>query len=235
MAPIIGITSSYDQEAGQIFLPRYYIDAVAAAGGVPMVLSGVLSATMVDQILDSIDGLLLSGGVDVDPLLFGEEPEPGMGDICPERDQFELSLSRRALTMDMPLFGICRGIQVLNIAAGGTVLQDISTAVQNPLKHHQRAPRWYGTHTIKTLPGSKLAAILGGQMAVNSFHHQAVGRVAEGFKVTAWSADGVVEGIESIEHKFVLGLQCHPECMWEHDQRIFGLFKAFIAAAKISN
>ncbi|RYD03240.1 hypothetical protein N752_20630 [Desulforamulus aquiferis] len=160
MAPIIGITSSYDREAGRTFLSRYYVEAVEAAGGTPFILPSVLSERHSEQIIQSIDGLLLSGGVDVDPILFGEEPIPAMGDICPQRDLFEISLTKYALEKDTPIFGICRGIQLLNIAAGGNVFQDIVTSIAKPLKHDQSGPRWHGTHTIKTLPGSKLAPSL---------------------------------------------------------------------------
>ncbi|SHF19374.1 putative glutamine amidotransferase [Desulforamulus putei DSM 12395] len=228
--PVIGITSSYDRESGRTFLSRYYVQAVEAAGGLPLVLPCILSEGMVDKILGAIDGLLLSGGVDVDPLLFGEEPHPAMGDICPQRDRFELALTKRALAMDMPILAICRGIQVLNVAAGGTLCQDIGSAIRNPLKHDQLAPRWYGTHTIHILADSKLAAVWGDTLVVNSFHHQAVDRVAEGFRATAWSADGVVEGMESTVHSFVVGVQCHPECMYQ-DPRILALFKSFVEAA----
>ncbi|MEW6697020.1 MAG: gamma-glutamyl-gamma-aminobutyrate hydrolase family protein [Bacillota bacterium] len=231
MVPVIGITSSYDRESGRIFLSRYYIQAVEAAGGLPLVLPCILSDSRVDKILASIDGLLLSGGVDVDPLLFGEEPQRAMGDICPQRDTFELALTRRALAVDMPILAICRGLQVLNIAAGGNILQDIGLAMKDSLKHDQQAPRWYGTHTINILPDTKLAALWGTQLVVNSFHHQAVNRVAEGFRATAWSADGVMEGMESTVHKFVVGVQSHPECMYQ-DPRILKLFHAFVEAAQ---
>lgn len=232
MLPIIGITSSYDREVGRIFLSHYYIEAVEAAGGLPLVLPCILPEDHVEQVLNSIHGLILSGGVDVDPLLFGEEPLPAMGDICPRRDRLELMLTRRALALNMPVLGICRGVQILNIAAGGKVIQDIGSTMKGTFKHQQQAPRWYGTHTIRTLPGSKLAAILGEEMVVNTFHHQAVGEVAEEFAVSAWSLDGVVEGIESKKHRYVLGLQSHPECMWNYDPRILGLFQSFIQACK---
>lgn len=234
MIPVIGITGSYDRDSGRTFLSRYYIQAVEAAGGLPLVIPPILSEAHADKILSFIDGLLLSGGVDVDPLIFGEEPLPAMGDICPRRDQLELSLTRRALAMDMPIFGICRGVQVLNIAAGGGVIQDIGSAIQGAFKHDQLAPRWYGTHTVHTMPGSKLASVLGGAIVVNTFHHQAVGRVAEDFEMTAWSLDGVVEGIESKKHRFAVGVQCHPECMWDQNPRILALFQAFIEACKIT-
>lgn len=232
MIPVIGITSSYDRVTGRTFLSRHYVQAVEAAGGLPVILPCLLTEKHSEPILKSIDGLLLSGGVDVDPILYGEEPLPTMGDICPQRDRFELSLTKQALEEDMPIFGICRGIQLLNIAAGGNVLQDIGSAIKNPLKHDQSGPRWYGTHTIKTLPGSRLSSILGEKTLVNSFHHQSVDRVADGFKATAWSADGIVEGIESQVHKFVLGVQCHPECMWDRDENILNIFKAFVQAAE---
>jgi putative glutamine amidotransferase len=167
----------------------------------------------------------------VDPLLFGQEPIEAMGIICPERDAYELSLTRRALALDMPILAICRGIQVLNIAAGGNILQDIGAALKNPIKHEQKAPTWYGTHSLKVLPGSKLAASWGEQIVVNSFHHQAVDVVADEFRPTAWSSDGVIEAIESPSHRFVLGVQCHPECMWEKDARILSLFKQFVQAS----
>lgn len=228
MIPLIGITSSYDRESGRIFLSRYYVQAVEAAGGLPLVLPCVLSEHVVENILGTIDGLLLSGGVDVDPLLFGEEPQPAMGDICPQRDRFELALTRLALAKDMPILAICRGHQVLNIAAGGNIIQDIGSAIQNPLKHDQLAPRWHGTHTINMLPGSRLAAVWGEKIVVNTFHHQAIDRVAEGFATTAWSTDGIIEGIESNQHRFAVGVQSHPECMWDRDSRILDLFKVFI-------
>lgn len=232
MVPVIGITSSYDSNMGKATLSRYYIEAVEAAGGIPLVIPCIMSEAAVEPLLDSIDGLLLSGGVDVDPQLFGEEPQPALGEICPERDSFELALTRRALQQDMAILAICRGIQVLNIAAGGTVLQDIGTAIKNPLKHDQLAPRWYGTHAINVLSSSQLASIWGERITVNSMHHQAVGRVAEGFIATAWSSDGVVEAIESSKHRFTIGVQCHPECMWKEQKRVLHLFTKFVEASK---
>ncbi|GAB6158463.1 gamma-glutamyl-gamma-aminobutyrate hydrolase family protein [Desulfotomaculum varum] len=230
MRPVIGITSSYDRESGRTYLSRYYVEAVQAAGGVPMVLPCILAEDQAEEILAAVNGLLLSGGVDVDPLLFGEQPHPLMGDICPARDRFELALTRLALARDLPVLAICRGIQLLNVAAGGTLWQDVSLAVQQPLKHDQQAPRWYGTHTIQIQAGSRLAAAWGHSAVVNSFHHQAVNRVAEGFQVTARSADGIVEGLESNRHTYVVGVQCHPECMYQ-DTRILALFESFVQAA----
>ncbi|ABO51397.1 peptidase C26 [Desulforamulus reducens MI-1] len=232
MIPIIGITSSYDDKTGRTFLSRDYIQAVTAAGGLPLVLPCILPESSVPFLLELVDGLILSGGVDVDPLIFGEEPHPQMGEICPERDKFEFTLTKQALGQDLPILAICRGVQMLNIVAGGSILQDIGATVQCPVKHSQEAPRWYGTHTINILPESRLAKIWGKKMVVNSYHHQAVGTVGKGFIVSAWSVDGVVEGMESTTHSFVLGVQCHPECMWEKDTVIFQLFREFVQAAK---
>ncbi|SHK67529.1 gamma-glutamyl-gamma-aminobutyrate hydrolase family protein [Desulforamulus aeronauticus] len=231
MTPLIGITSSYDRESNRTFISRFYCQVIEAAGGLPLILPCILGEKTVDRILDKIDGLLLSGGVDVDPLLFGEEPLPSLGSICPERDTFELALTRRALTLGLPILAVCRGLQVLNIAAGGNVLQDIGSHIAKPLKHDQQAPLWYGTHSIEVLPGSRLAAIFGEKTIVNSFHHQAVARIAAGFLATAWSSDGVVEAMESSSSSFIVGIQCHPECMWEHDPKMFQLFKEFVAAS----
>ncbi|AQS60163.1 gamma-glutamyl-gamma-aminobutyrate hydrolase family protein [Desulforamulus ferrireducens] len=231
MTPLIGITSAYDRKSNRATLSSYYIQAVAAAGGLPLVLPCLLEEKSFDAILETIDGLLLSGGGDVDPLLFGEEPQPSLGAICPERDAFELALTRRALTKGIPILAICRGLQVLNIAAGGNVLQDIGASIDKPLKHDQDAPSWYGTHSIDILPDSRLAAIFGQRAIVNSFHHQAVDRIAPGFLATAWAADGVVEAMESTSSTFIVGVQCHPECMWERDEKMFGLFKEFVTAS----
>ena len=232
MTPLIGITSSYDRESNRTTLSRFYIQAVEAAGGLPLILPCLLGEKTVDSILATIDGLLLSGGVDVDPLLFGEEPLPSLGAICPERDIFELALTRRALALGVPILAICRGVQVLNIAAGGKVLQDIGSDIDKPIKHDQQAPLWYGSHSIEILPGSRLAAIFGEKAIVNSFHHQAVGQIAKGFLATAWSSDGVVEALESDSPTFIVGVQCHPECMWERDNKMFELFREFVAAAR---
>lgn len=231
MVPVIGITSSYDRGTDRTTLSRYYIEAVAAAGGLPLVIPCLLPESAVPAIFASIDGLVLSGGVDVDPLLFGEEPLPAQGEICPERDRLELALTQQALERDMPILAICRGVQLLNVAAGGTVVQDIASALPNPLKHDQEAPKWYGTHTLNVLPTSQLASIWGEKIVLNSFHHQAVGQVAEGFIATAWATDGVIEAIESPGHRFVLGVQSHPECMWDQENRILQLFKRFVEAA----
>lgn len=229
MRPLIGVTCSGDIDGGRFYLNRQYVGAVAQAGGLPLLLPDFEGFEA--DYLNGLDGILLSGGGDVDPIFFGEEPLPFTREINPRRDIFEIELARLALASGLPVLGICRGIQVLNIAAGGTVCQDISLVAESQLKHSQQAPRWYSTHGVELLPGSLLARVLDGATArVNSFHHQAVDRVAGGFTITARALDGVIEGLEA-ENGYAVGVQFHPEELWEQDERFLKLFKSLVEAA----
>ncbi len=233
MLPVIGIIPAWNEEKGQFFLSRYYTAAVEAAGGVPVLLPYMTGEPGLLAQLRLLDGLVLSGGGDVDPVYFGEEPLPGCGEISPERDKFELELARRALSRGLPVLGICRGIQVMNIAAGGDIYQDILTQVPGCLKHQQKAPRWSPTHEVIIEENTRLAGIFkAGALRVNSFHHQAVRRPAPGFVVSARSRDGIIEALESSGRGFALGVQWHPETMWERDERFLNLFKALVDAGR---
>ncbi|MEW6573577.1 MAG: gamma-glutamyl-gamma-aminobutyrate hydrolase family protein [Bacillota bacterium] len=227
---IIGITAAIDEDDERFCLTRHYVNAVTQAGGLPFILPS-LSINLAAAILERVQGLILSGGGDLDPSYFGEEPLPATKKIAPRRDAFEIAVARAALVRKIPVLGICRGLQVLNVAAGGKVFQDISLGVYNPLKHFQDAPRWHATHHIEILPGSKLASIFGTlRLRVNSFHHQAVRRLAPVFKATAWASDGVIEAIEAEVHPFAVGVQFHPEGMWENEPVFLKLFSALIAS-----
>lgn len=230
MGPLIGVTCSAGAYEPKFFINRNYAAAVAESGGIPLLLPALVGVEA--DYIKVLDGVLLSGGGDVNPILFGEEPHLSTKNISPQRDAFELELARQALAAGLPVLGICRGIQVMNIAAGGTVYQDISLIPGSAIKHLQKAPRQTPTHALDILPGSLLARLLGGVLArVNSIHHQAVNRVAGCFTVTARSPDGVVEGLEAAGSAYAVGVQFHPEEMWEHDRKFLNIFKSLVESA----
>ncbi|MDF2713147.1 MAG: gamma-glutamyl-gamma-aminobutyrate hydrolase [Paenibacillus sp.] len=229
MLPVIAVTATFDN--GHTFLHRDYSDAVVRAGGLPLAVPHMPSAEWLDRVCAVTDGLLLSGGEDVDPYLYGEEPTPGLGAISPERDRIEAQLAQRFLAADKPIFAICRGLQLLNAVAGGTLLQDIERQHDGALQHRQMAPRGHLSHRVHIEKGTLLERIVGvSPTRVNSFHHQAVRRTAPGFRVNAVAADGIVEGIESESHRFVLGVQWHPENLSGVDPVADRLFIAFVQA-----
>ncbi len=233
MKPLIGISCSYDHKEGRYFLAEAYVKSIIKAGGLPVILPGAAGITEVGTYLASLQGILLAGGGDVDPAYFDEEPQPGLGEITPERDKFEITLIKGALRKKIPVLGICRGIQVLNVACGGTVIQHIPAEIKKPLKHSQNAPRWYPTHEVFIEKSSLLGQVVKTDtLKVNSFHHQAVKETAPGFKVSSFSSDGIIEAVENPKYQFLLGIQWHPECMTEKDDKSRMLFSAFINAAK---
>ncbi|UVI27992.1 gamma-glutamyl-gamma-aminobutyrate hydrolase family protein [Paenibacillus spongiae] len=224
--PVIGVTSS--QEDGAV----NSTECTLRAGGLPLIVP--LGGEMHDivQYAELIDGLLLTGGADVDPFYYGEEPHRGLGRITPERDRLEIRLTQECLRLKKPIFAICRGIQVLNIAAGGSLYQDIERQCEG-IQHRQQAPATYLAHTVDVKAGSLLHRIAGEeQFRVNTFHHQAVNKPAAGFTVAATAKDGIIEAIESDSHPFVLGVQWHPETSAAVDEISRKLFEAFIQACK---
>lgn len=231
--PIIGITCFVDFKEERQRQNETYIQAVLKAGGVPVLLPAVDSEDITKEHAQLIDGLLVSGGPDMDPQYFGEQPVPELGNVNPLMDIYESRLVQLILDLDKPLLGICRGEQVLNVVAGGTLHQDLRRALPQVLKHGQDQPRWYPSHTVRIAPGTKLAAIFETEeLAVNSFHHQAVAKVAPGFIASAHAQDGVIEAIESQNHRFVIGVQWHPEGMWNQVNNYDSLFAAFVQAAR---
>lgn len=227
MKPIIGLTMHPVE--GKMEINNTYLQAIKHAGGIPICLPYVDEGT-VDAILSSVSAVLLIGGYDVNPLIFGQEPHYKLGTVIDERDQSDLLIAKKAFERNMPLLGICRGEQVMNVAFGGTLYQDIDTQVKNVLKHTQASMRHELTHTVELLP-SKLQQILGEQsILTNSFHHQAVDAVAPGFIVNARAKDGVIEGIEHQEHPYFIGVQWHPEGL-QNDAPSKKIFTSFIDAA----
>lgn len=228
--PLIGVTANFSE--GQLQLAPGYFRSVEAAGGIPVIIAPkrMPNANM-SLLLDRIDGLLLSGGADINPILVGEDPVPALHGINTERDLFELTLTRLAYNRQIPMLGICRGIQVLAAALGGTIMQDIATSLPHTqlIKHSQDADRATATHFVEAVEGSRIAELLGKRFAVNSFHHQAVGQCGLRFRITAQSADGVIEAIESTEMKSIIGVQWHPECfIAEGDTCMMPLFQQFV-------
>ena len=211
-----------------------YISALQKAGAEVRMVDGSVSP---DEAFAGIDGVLLTGGRDVDPALYGEDRHPATEDEQPGRDAIELSIARRALAEEVPLFAICRGIQVLNVAAGGTLIQDIAGDVGHLVDHNVREPRDKDAHPVRVKPGTRLAEALGGElnehseMQVNSRHHQAIAKVAPGLEVTAVAPDGLPEAIEKVGEAFCVGVQWHPENFHESG-RFKGLFQAFVTAAE---
>lgn len=232
MGVLVGITCNVDWGKGTYYLEESYVEAVQACGATPLLLPAVAQHTIKDY-LDLVDAVVFTGGGDVDPLYFGEEPVSSQR-ITPTRDAFEISLARELLKAQKPVLGICRGMQVLNIAAGGDIFQDLSLQDNGGrvIQHRQNAPGWYPTHWIEVRQGSLLAHIWGqARVRVNSFHHQAIRSLAPGFKAVAVASDGVVEAMEREGNGFVLGVQWHPELMWAKDTYQRQLFASLVKAA----
>ena len=230
MKPVIGLSSSYSFDKKSYSVPESYVNAVERSGAVPVILPPTFNAD-IDVLLGLIDGIILTGGVDIDPQLYGENSIPLQGSIDPLRDSFELELTKVALEKRLPIFAICRGIQMLNVAAGGPLYQDVNSQVKDSLKHRQQAPTYHPSHKVRLEEGSRLHGIFEKtSLGVNSFHHQAVKDIASGFKATAWADDGLVEAIEWEGSEYVLGVQWHPERMI--DGEMLKLFNAFSEALK---
>lgn len=212
--PVIGLTGNYGELACK--LNEGYYKSIWRAGGVPVIIPPIADTDVLINTLEHIDGLLLTGGADFNPLYAGEEPSPRLGGINAERDLPELLIAQLAYNRQIPMLGICRGIQTLAMALGGKVQQDISDVAQ--IRHSQDADRSEPTHSVTVEPDSTLFNIYNKEkLFVNSFHHQAVSDSGERFRVTARSADGIIEAIESREYKSIIGVQWHPECMSAED------------------
>lgn len=189
------------------------------------------------KLLQEIDGLVLTGGGDVDPVFYGEDRHPTVEDAEPGRDEFEIDLARRAVEADLPVLAICRGAQVLNVAMGGSLVQDIPSGVASDLPHTIREPTNQVAHDVSVVRGSKLEQALGGAITaaqtcrVNSRHHQSVGRIGRDLVASATAPDGIVEAIEAPQHAFCIGVQWHPENFWRTGE-FSGLFDSFVATAR---
>ena len=227
MTPIIGITRCSKLED--------YVASIEQTGARVRVLEVSESP---GKVLGEVHGVLLTGGGDVDPVFYGEDRHQSVEDAEPGRDEFELDLARRAMTSDTPVLAICRGAQVLNVAAGGNLVQDIPSAITTDVPHSVSQPKDADCHDISVRAGTRLASALGERVGrscscrVNSRHHQSVGRVGKGLVVSATANDGVIEAIESASAPFCIGVQWHPENFWKTGE-FTPLFDAFVAAARV--
>lgn len=216
--PIIGITSSHEKENGLRNYHRTtvsidYTKGVIEGGGIPIIIPTTNDIEIIKEQLKLIDGLILSGGPDINPVHYGEDFKEKIGVISPERDDNEIKILNEFLKTEKPILGICRGHQLLNIYFGGTLYQDLSYFEKEVLKHRQDLYPELEVHSVTIEKGSILENLYGESIRTNSFHHQAIKDLGKGFKVIARSNDGIIEGIEKIDHKFCLGIQWHPEMM----------------------
>lgn len=238
--PFIGIPTHNERSKEDKFPPRYamsqsYTWALEEVGAAPFLVPLLADKNTLRVLYDQMDGLLLAGGGDLDPARYGEAPNPHLLDVDVLRDRVETILTHWALDEGKPLLAICRGVQMLNVAAGGTLYQDVPSMRPSNLVHqwHLLRPRHYRAHSVEVTPGSRLARALGGgRVMVNSLHHQAVKDVAPGFMVNAIASDGLIEGIESVNGHFAVGVQWHPEVLAIEDPAMRQIFATFVEEAR---
>jgi putative glutamine amidotransferase len=233
MKKIVGLSHAGDKKEGTYRLCEQYVNCIAREGAIPVILTPTGAADDVEQIVDMCDGIVLTGGPDVDPCIYGEEKLAECGDISKERDGFELALAKIAFERRKPILAICRGIQVLNVAFGGTLWQDIPSQIPDSVQHSTGKDDYKARHNVTLSCEGILARINFDkkEFEVNSYHHQSIKDIAEPFEIMAISsADGVIEGIYAPNHKFVVGVQWHPERLAHEDVNAKVLFEAFVKA-----
>ena len=234
--PLIGIPCRIDAGKDQFYLRKHYSEALFQAGGTPVLLPLIPEKTYAQELVRGLDAILISGSnSDVDPHRYGEEPHPKIGSIVTRRDETDLFLLDEVFRVRKPLLGICFGVQILNVYLGGTLWQDVESQVTKPVKHEQTGMEDYRSHTIRVKPKSLLHELVGQtETRVNSFHHQAIHKVAPRLVAVAESSDGIVEAVELRKPQpghFVLGVQWHPEIGWENDALSQRIFERFVRAA----
>ncbi len=232
MKPRIGIIICGIKGSSQ-YVSNAYIQSIRYAGGLPLLIPLVRSDQILEEYLNLCDGFLFCGGQDITPLLFGEAPMDHLGTTNISLDLFQIRLTKSVLKSQKPLLAICRGMQILNVACGGTLYQDILSTKNKFYNHMQNSQsRSDISHLIQTVKSSKLHHYIGSNVKVNSFHHQAIQTLGEGLKICASSSDQIVEAIEMPQHPFVIGVQWHPESMYRNSVEMRNLFKEFILHSK---
>lgn len=232
--PVIGLTSSFmtHEDRELVFLPHAYFDAVRHFGGIPVLIPVFAPEEELNFLLDRCDGLILTGGDDIDPKLYGEETLNDTVVIAPERDALEGKVIDMALRRNLPIFGICRGIQMMNVHFGGTLWQDIPAQIPSDVAHSMAKPHHRTCHSCILEQNTPLFDLCGAQIAVNSHHHQAVKDPAPGFTVMGRSEDGIIEAIYDPCKSFCWGVQWHPEKIWDIEDSSAKLFEVFLNACQ---
>lgn len=230
--PLIGVAALYDSGRSSYWMLPGYMKGVEAAGGLPVMLPLAEDAELITQIADTCDAFLFTGGQDVSPSLYGHETSPNCGELCDARDKMEETLLRLVLGLDKPVLGICRGIQLINAALGGTLYQDLPTECPSNIEHHMSPPYDRPIHSVSIVRDSPLFSLLRADaLPVNSYHHQAVDELAPALKPMAYSEDGLVEAVYMPGKKFVWAVQWHPEFSYTNDKNSLKLFKKFVSSA----
>jgi putative glutamine amidotransferase len=233
--PRIGITMRLELETDRFYLSRHYGEAVEAAGGAPVHISLIPKRDYISTVMDDLDGVLLPGSdSDIDPQRYGAEPHPNLGSVHPVKDETDLLILEEIEERRLPLFAICFGMQALNVARGGTLIQDIASQLPKAIKHQQGVPRDRPSHAVTLHKTSLLSTLAPGDRAlVNSHHHQAVEKVGKNLLATAWTSDGLIEAVEDArQERIALGVQCHHELGWKEDRLSRALFDRFVAVSR---
>ena len=227
--PLIGVIPLWDGEKNSIWMLPDYLDGLRSAGALPVVLPLEADEADIRQLYTLCDGLLFTGGQDVDPALYGEALSPRCGVLCPRRDALEAGLFRLAMAEGTPMLGICRGLQLMNILLGGTLYQDLPTEHPSSVPHVMKPPYDRPCHTVRLAEGGTLRRLTGREeLGVNSYHHQAVRRLAPSLRAEAWSPDGLVEAAVCPDHPFLLAVQWHPEFSFRSDPAGAAIFRALV-------
>ena len=231
MKPVIGLIPLVDEYRESYWMLPGYMQGISEAGGIPVMLPLEMDDRDIDQTAEALDGFLLTGGHDVSPALYGEAKLPECGSVCEARDHLEQRLFAAVRKLDKPVLGICRGIQMINVLLGGTLYQDLPSQSVSAIDHHGKPPYDRPVHSISVVPGTPLYDLCGPELAVNSYHHQAIRKLAGNLTVMAYADDGIIEAVYDKEARFLWAVQFHPEFSFRTDPNCRKIFRSFVNSA----